>query len=114
MSHHCHAHECDKPVPPRMFMCKPHWNALPKNVQDAIWREYRPGQERDKRPSNRYMAVQRYAVGLLAFRPNDEKAARDAANYLLHAHKWNQRSIDAGTGDVLKDLIPRQQSLLGV
>lgn len=51
--HHCHAHGCTRAVPPKLFMCKSHWYALPKPVRDAVWREYRPGQERDKRPSDR-------------------------------------------------------------
>jgi hypothetical protein len=84
-----------------MFACKPHWFALSKRLRDAIWREYRPGQENDKRPSARYMAVQRRAVGELAFRPHDEQAARDAAPYMLESEAWRRLAIDAGEGDPL-------------
>jgi hypothetical protein len=28
---------------------------LPKRLRDRIWATYRPGQERDKRPSSEYM-----------------------------------------------------------
>jgi hypothetical protein len=61
MTHHCHAHGCNRSVPPRMFACREHWFALSKEMQDAIWREYRSGQEVDKRPSLRYLAVQQLA-----------------------------------------------------
>lgn len=106
--HHCHAHGCTVAVPPKLFMCKAHWHALSKPVRDAIWREYTPGQERTKRPSNRYMAVQRWAIATLAFKPNDETAAKDAAHYLIKAEMWRQRAIAAGQGDPLAALgVPR-------
>lgn len=104
--HTCHAHGCTVEVPPKMFMCKPHWFALPKKVQRAIWREYRPGQERDKMPSARYMAVQQYAVCQSAFRPNDEQSARDAAQYLARALRFQQLAIEQGEGDPLEGLLP--------
>jgi hypothetical protein len=76
-------------------------------MRDAIWREYRPGQENDKSPSARYMAVQRRAVGEVAFRPHDERAAAVAAPYLLDAEVWRERAIEAGEGDPLDGLAPR-------
>jgi len=87
-----------------MFMCRSHWFSLRKQMRDAIWKEYRPGQEDDKRPSPRYMAVQRRAVAEVAFKPNDEKAAADAAPYALDAMRWRQVAIDAGLGDPLAGL----------
>lgn len=62
MKHECHAHGCAVAVPPSMVMCRPHWWSVRKALRDAIWREYRRGQERDKRPSARYMAVQRWGA----------------------------------------------------
>jgi hypothetical protein len=84
-----------------MFACRPHWFALRKPLRDAIWREYRQGQEADKLPSYRYMAVQQRAVGELAFRPHDEQAARDAAPYLLNSEIYREKAIAAGQGDPL-------------
>lgn len=104
--HACHAHGCQKAVPPRMFMCLAHWRKVRKPLQDAIWREYRPGQENDKSPSARYMAVQRRAVAEVAFRPNDEKAATDAAPYLIESELWRDRAIAAGDGDPLAGIAP--------
>lgn len=101
MTHICHAHACMTRVPPSMFMCRVHWFALRKPLRDAIWREYRPGQENDKRPSPRYMAVQRRAVGEVVFRPNDEAAAKLAAPYLLSSEIWRIKCIDLGLGDPL-------------
>jgi hypothetical protein len=105
MSHKCHAHDCNVQVPPSMFMCRPHWFSLPKPVRDAIWREYRPGQEDDKEPSVRYLAVQRFAVGRVAFKPHSEKAASISAGYLAQAERYRRLSIDAGDGDPLEGLV---------
>ncbi len=101
MSHLCHAHGCYTAVPPKMFMCKPHWFALPVELRNAIWREYRPGQEITKNPSPRYMAVQKLAVAYVTFKPNDEKAAATAAQYLFDAEVWRAAAIHEGKGDPL-------------
>jgi hypothetical protein len=93
-----------------MFMCRQHWFALTKPVRDAIWREYRPGQQTDKRPSLRYMALQRFAVGMSAFKPHDEDAARLVAEYLLQAERFRQLAMAAGLGDPLDGLVPTVQS----
>lgn len=103
-AHHCHAHGCQAETPPRMLMCKPHWASLPKHVQDTVCREYRSGQERDKRPSFRYMAVQRFAVALTAFRPHDEDSAISTLYYLGLAIRWQNKAIAAGLGDPLEGL----------
>lgn len=105
MAHVCHAHGCERKVPPAMLACRMHWFALRKAVRDAIWREYRRGQEQDKRPSWRYMAVQRLAIAELAFKPHDEEAARIAAGYLLEAERFRARAIEAGQGDPLEGLV---------
>lgn len=55
MSHTCHAIGCETPVPPKMFMCKPHWFKLPKPMRDGIWATYKPGQEVSKSPSSSYL-----------------------------------------------------------
>ena len=65
-AHTCHARGCDRAVPPRMFMCKDHWFALPKPMRDAIWDTYRPGQERTKDPSLEYLGAAKDAVNWLA------------------------------------------------
>lgn len=104
--HTCHAHACERRVPAAMFMCRVHWFLLRKPIRDAIWREYRPGQESDKKPSPRYMAVQRRAVGEVAFRPNDEEAAKIAAPYLIESELWRTRCISLGLGDPLAGMAP--------
>lgn len=92
MTHTCHAPHCTRVVPPRMFACREHWFALPKRIRDAIWQEYRPGQERDKQPSLRYLAVQRFACAHLAFRTHDEAAARESAAYLDQALRYAEEA----------------------
>lgn len=104
MEHTCHAHGCKSRVPPSKFVCLRHWKALPKALQVAIWREYQAGQERTKTPSHRYMAVQQRSVGVLAFKPNDEAAARASAPYLINAEIWRLRCVHGGMGDPLASL----------
>lgn len=106
MSHTCHAPDCTRQVPPKMFACREHWFRLPKNIRDAIWREYRDGQEIDKKPSVRYLAVQRFACYRLAFRPNDEKSKQVAADCLFEAMTYQKAAIMAGMGDPLEGILP--------
>ena len=73
-------------------------------MRDAIWREYRPGQESDKRPSLRYLAVQQRAVGEVVFRPHDEQAALLAAPYLIASETYRAKCIKDGLGDPLEGL----------
>lgn len=86
-------------------MCRKHWLSLRSPMRDAIWREYRRGQEVDKRPSARYLAVQQRAIGEIAFKPYDEQAALDAAQYLVKSEYWRARAIAAGHGDPLEGLV---------
>jgi hypothetical protein len=55
MSHHCHARGCDAKTAPKLFMCRRHWAMVPKPLQDAIWANYVPGQERRKNPTMAYL-----------------------------------------------------------
>lgn len=65
--HLCHASECKTAVPPRMFMCRRHWRMVPKVIQDRIWAEYVPGQERRKDPTEAYIEVALAAVDYVAW-----------------------------------------------
>lgn len=66
MTHTCHALGCSVEVPPALFMCKPHWYKLPKSMRDAVWRDYRAGQEIDKLPSRQYVETARAAIDYIA------------------------------------------------
>jgi hypothetical protein len=101
MSHTCHAHGCAQSTPPRMLFCYPHWKGLDRRIQDAIWAEYRAGQETDKDPSLRYLAVQQYAIAAVVFKPNDEAAALLAVPYLARSILHRRAAIAAGDGDPL-------------
>lgn len=105
-AHTCHAPRCRRVVPPKMFMCKPHWFKLRQKVRDAIWREYRSGQEKDKRPSVRYLAVQQLAMAEIVFESNDEKAAYESAVLLRNAITFREKAIAEGVGDPLAGLVP--------
>lgn len=105
MSHTCHAPGCDRLVPPQMWGCPTHWFALPQKIRKAIWREYRPGQERDKDPSLRYLAVQRLACAYSVFRAHDEKAVLAAFGHIAAAMGYAKECVEAGLGDPIDGLI---------
>jgi len=67
-THKCHAQGCDKPVAPAFLMCSRHWRMVPVAEQRAIWRHFRPGQERDKRPTQEYLLALHAAVAAVAKR----------------------------------------------
>ena len=60
--HTCHAHGCDTTIPPKLFMCRPHWYMVPKVLRAEIWRTYRPGQEIDKSPTDEYLQIAVQAI----------------------------------------------------
>lgn len=64
--HICHAKGCEVPVPPKLFMCSTHWFMLPKEKRDAIWREYKTGQEIRKNPTAEYLRVMRECIKFVA------------------------------------------------
>jgi hypothetical protein len=111
--HTCHAPGCERRVPAKLFACRTHWFALPKDLRDAVSKEYRPGQEKDKRPSWRYMAVQRLACAHLSFKPNDEKAALESAYFLQQALAYRTRSMESGLGDPFVGIASMRQALEG-
>lgn len=74
-SHTCHAIGCRVPVSPRLFCCPKHWRMLPGRYRRGVLREYRAGQEIDKRPSNEYLVVAAQARHWLHLREGVEPIA---------------------------------------
>jgi hypothetical protein len=74
MSHHCHALNCDKRVPPRLLMCLPHWRMVPHKLKKAVLATYRPGQEIDKRPTREYLDAATAAIEAVAQKEQDRAA----------------------------------------
>lgn len=64
--HDCHALNCDANVPPRMHMCKRHWSMVPKAQQDALWANYRRGQENRMDPTPEYLRAAAACVRAVA------------------------------------------------
>lgn len=64
--HLCHATDCQVGVSPRMLMCSHHWYMVPKDLQDAVWAAYVPGQEFRKDPTRRYLVAARDAINAVA------------------------------------------------
>ena len=112
--HHCHWPGCDVLVPPASWGCRKHWYKLPGNLRTKIWHAYRPGQEDDKRPSDRYIEVAKEvqawiaenhpadaakAQGQLAVTPDDRRdhawrtrvVRRQVLEGMLAAIKWRNR-----------------------
>jgi hypothetical protein len=65
MKHTCHARGCPVSTLPKYFMCRRHWAMLPKEMRDAVWREYHQGQEVRKDPTPEYLEVTREAINWL-------------------------------------------------
>jgi hypothetical protein len=79
MRHTCHAHCCDVAVPPKLLMCKRHWYMVPKDLRDAVWLTYRPGQEIDKSPTMEYLETAHEAINAVAVKEGHEPPFRVAA-----------------------------------
>jgi hypothetical protein len=62
MIHTCHATGCDRAIPAQKFMCGYHWKMLPVYYRVRITLHYRPGQEKDKRPSVEYFRAAHAAI----------------------------------------------------
>lgn len=67
--HTCHRPGCEKPVPPKVFMCRPDWSAVPAPLRREILRTYRPGQEITKDPSREYLAAAANAIEAVGPKP---------------------------------------------
>lgn len=68
-NHTCHALGCFIHVPPKLFMCKPHWFKLPFGLRCAVWAAYTPGQEKldgSAFPTEEYLEVTREAINVVA------------------------------------------------
>lgn len=90
MSHLCHAIGCYAPIPPKLLMCMHHWRLVPRDLQDAVWEYYRPGQEITKDPSPEYL--------LAAFRARLEVAViegRIARHNALEQMARRHRQMEA-------------------
>jgi len=64
--HTCHARDCGKAVPPEMLMCRSHWRQVPRAIQLAVWRAYRPGQCDDKIVNRQWLRAADAAIGFVA------------------------------------------------
>ncbi len=92
-----------------MLFCRRHWFALPKKIQDAIWREYRDGQEIDKQPSVRYLAVQRLACAYSVFKPDDGETILMALKLFAAAKSFAEICVARDLGNPFDGLIIEDQ-----
>lgn len=107
MTHKCHAHGCPLSVPPKFLFCARHWHMTRKALQNAIWNEYRVGQEESKEASDRYMAIQRLCVSELAHRlPSGSSVA---LRYAEQAEAYRKKAMESGAGDPFEQLSRRKK-----
>lgn len=93
MIHTCHWTGCTREVPPAMWGCKQHWFKLPKALRDQIWKEYRPGQEVDKRPSARYVATAVLVQGWIA---GNVEIRKDGSIFLTGDLQFDGHTLPVG------------------
>lgn len=60
--HVCHVHPCGAKVNPCYLMCKPHWDMVPQDLRDEIYKYYRLGQEVDKKPTREWLVASLKAI----------------------------------------------------
>lgn len=89
--HECHAAGCTIEVPPRMLMCARHWRMVRPDVRDLVWRLYRPGQERDKRPSSAYLRAHHLAIACVAEREGRRRAFQEHAELAVKFTELSQQ-----------------------
>lgn len=70
--HLCHAVGCNIRVPPNRLMCAPHWFMVPHPLRREVWRQYRPGQEEDKKPTAAYLNAAREAINAVALQEGQQ------------------------------------------
>lgn len=93
--HTCHARGCEASVPPRMFMCKPHWSSLPGVLRKAVLDAYRPGQERRRDPSRAYLEAARNARDWLSREESGREAAAAGGVVEVWSHgRWRSGVLE--------------------
>ncbi len=95
--HTCHAYKCSKPVPQILFMCKPHWFALPKEMRDKIYANYTKGQERSWAITNKYADIAQECIKWLAKRYHDVELDGTEKELQLYDHFRPEQGNSART-----------------
>lgn len=60
--HHCHVRTCRTECPPEHLMCAAHWKKVPKPLQEAVYKHYRPGQCEDMNVSPEWVEAAEAAI----------------------------------------------------
>lgn len=68
LKHHCHATGCRAECKPEYLMCFSHWSRVPRDIQRAVWANYRAGQCDDKNPSEAWHEAADAAIGAVAMK----------------------------------------------
>lgn len=64
--HTCHARGCNTYCAPKYLMCRKHWRMVPAKIQRKVWKHYRPFQEIDKQPSEKWLKWANRAIEAVA------------------------------------------------
>lgn len=70
LEHYCHAFNCGVAVKPEMLMCYKHWRMVPKDIQQKVWRYYRPGQCDDMNISKEWLSAADEAIAAVKQKEN--------------------------------------------
>ena len=76
--HTCHAANCKVVIPPKLLMCGKHWKMVPEEMQQEIYRYYRPGQEVAKNPRKEWVKAASNAVSYVLRKETEERLGTSA------------------------------------
>ena len=95
MRHTCHAPQCSAETAPRHLMCPACWSLVSEPAKAEVWKYYRPGQERDKKPSRLWLAAAMEAkADVMDARGFDGSGYRSmAARVRTLARSWTPQRI---------------------
>lgn len=98
-AHVCRARECLVFCKPEHLMCASHWQKVPKQIQQAVWANYRPGHA-----SQAWMLAADAAIGYVARQERLLLTRAEAA--ALEAYNTGNLNGQAATG--FDDLLSRR------
>ena len=77
----CPINGCKVAIRNSLLMCPEHWGMCPKSLRSAVWRWYRPGQEKNGMASPMYVEAARAAIA--AVNENEKVVAETARQQIL-------------------------------
>lgn len=114
-SHHCIMSNCAQEIPANRLMCRPHWKMVPQELQRAVWKHYRPGQEVDRNLSCDYMIAAKRAIEAVVEFEAQQLAAKGQTKvmYFCQDPAISKATIEAGMEEQRRrDAVRKQQTAM--